>query len=291
MSVVLCTRDRPHLLPAALEGIRMGLRDGDEVIVVDSASRTRQAGEAAGRFGFVVVRLDVAGLSRARNAGVAHAANPVIAFTDDDCRPTAAWIAGLARPFADPATGVALGRVVGEDGPADDPGPAPFRFDATAEVAVLGAGANMAFRKDALIAIGGFDEHLGAGTRLRSGEDHDAIWRALRAGWSGAYEPDAVVHHREWRSHTATARVRFGYGIGAGAVAAKIAKVDPHTGRRLLIRRAWRHGARQAFVDIGRRYERAAAGDVLYAAGVLVGALTVWGTPMRDGRLTKQPKS
>lgn len=259
--------------------------DGDEAIVVDSASRTDESARLARHAGFTVVRMHHPGLSRARNAGVAAGSSPIVAFTDDDCLPDRAWLDAIRAGFADPRNAVVMGRVVAHAAPADDPGPLPFAFGASAAVHTLGAGANMAIRRDALDAIGGFDESLGAGTSLRSGEDHDAIWRLLRAGWTGAYRPDAIVVHRDWRAPWAGVAMRYGYGLGAGAVAAKVTKVDPHTGRRLLLRRGWHDGLRQAAVDVGRGYQRAAIGDVLFTLGVGVGALHVWRRPLTSGML------
>ncbi|MHB8465297.1 MAG: glycosyltransferase family 2 protein [Acidimicrobiales bacterium] len=289
VSVVVCTRDRPHMLAGALRAVRVALREGDEAVVVDSASRTDATIELARDAGFHAIRLDAPGLSRARNAGVAATTRELIAFTDDDCLPESAWLDALRCGFADSRVGIVTGRLRPEAkdaiAPADDPGETSFAFGPTAEVAALGAGANLAVRRVALDMVGGFDEALGAGTRLRSGEDHDLMWRVLRAGWNGAYRADAVVVHRAWRGPGAEVRMRYGYGLGAGAVAAKVAKVDPHTGRRMLLRRAWHDGIRQAAVDAGRRYERAAIGDVLFAAGVTLGAFTVWRRPLINGRL------
>ncbi len=280
MSVVVCTRNRPHLLTDAVRAVTASLRPGDELIVVDSSSSPPVPGAD--------VRVEDPGLSRARNAGIMHAsAGNIVAFTDDDCVVDPGWVAAVADAFVDDRVGVITGRIRGgDDAPSDDPGPSAFRFGATADVATLGAGANMAFRREALEALeAGFDERLGAGTRLRSGEDHDAIWRALRAGWLGRYCPDAVVEHRAWRTRAETVRMRWGYGIGAGAVAAKVAKVDAHTGRRMLWRRGWTYGLAQAALDARRGYEAAAVGDVLYAAGAVVGAAIVWRTPLTRGLL------
>jgi glycosyltransferase involved in cell wall biosynthesis len=288
VSVVVCSRDRPALLDKALAAVTDDLRPDDELIVVDSASRNDDTAAVGASYAARTIRLATPGLARARNAGIDTARADLVAFTDDDCVIERGWLDAIVNAFSD-RTGVVLGRVlpVSDDAaaPADDPGPVGFSFGPTAIVDELGAGANMAFRRAALTDIGDFDEQLGAGTRLRSGEDHDAIWRALRARWLGRYEPGARVVHADWRSTTDLMRMRYGYGLGAGAVAAKMIKVDPHAGWRELRRRAWDKGIRSAPSHLARGWERPAAGDALYTAGVVVGAAAVWRQGLVRGHL------
>jgi glycosyltransferase involved in cell wall biosynthesis len=286
VSVVVCTRDRPRLLGDALAALQPALAYS-EVVVVDSASRSDETARVATEAGFRVVRLTQPGLSRARNAGIAATAGEFVAFTDDDCLPGPTWVEQIATAFADPLTGVVMGRLVPEhEGgavPADDPGDEPFTFRDGFDVDKLGAGANMAFRRRALLDVGGFDEMLGAGSALRSAEDHDAIWRILRGGWSGRYDPGAVVAHRDWRRRTDLIRMRYAYGLGAGALAAKVVKVDPGIGWPMLRHRIMRDGLATGASDVARRYKAAAIGDVLYTTGVLVGAARVWRRPVVAG--------
>lgn len=58
-------------------------------------------------------------------------------------------------------------------------------------------GANMAFRRTAFEAIGGFDTRVGLrGRRLFRGEETNFVWRALAVGLRIAYVPSIVVEHR-----------------------------------------------------------------------------------------------
>src|SRR5919197_1836449 len=150
VSVVLCTRDRPALLVAALEALARVVRDRDEVLVVDSASSNPRALAAARAQGFPVLRCERRGLSLARNAGVAGTNAPVVAFLDDDCLAHAGWTESIARPFDDAGVGFVTGRVV-----ADRPNSLPVsvvdeatprRFVSLNERDIPGTGANMAFR-------------------------------------------------------------------------------------------------------------------------------------------------
>ena len=62
----------------------------------------------------------------------------------------------------------------------------------------IGAGANMAFRRELIDEIGLFDERLGAGASGCS-EDSEFWYRSLAAGRTCLYEPRAVVYHHHRR--------------------------------------------------------------------------------------------
>ena len=63
----------------------------------------------------------------------------------------------------------------------------------------LGAGCSMAFRRNAVDAIGGFDPALDLGSVLPGGGDLDAFWRVLQQGFTVVYEPRALVRHEHRR--------------------------------------------------------------------------------------------
>jgi GT2 family glycosyltransferase len=280
VAVVVASRDRPDFLAACLAALREALRPGDEAVVVDSCSRSGATAEVAAAAGFHVLRCDRPGASRARNLGWRATTAPVVAFTDDDCLVEAGWTAALAAAFSsDPAVGFVTGAALPDrtTGPtvSTEAGAAPVEFTATTDPRRLGHGANMAFRRPALAAIGGFDERLGAGVTLAGCEDKDAFWRVLRAGWSGRYEPTAVVTHRQWRGRGQVAAANLRYGRGAGALAAKVIRLAGRPGWRMLRHQVWddgvagglragRHGYGQGVVDSWAR-----------VPGVLLGA--AWG--------------
>ncbi|HEX4868975.1 MAG TPA: glycosyltransferase [Acidimicrobiales bacterium] len=276
MTVVLCTRDRAGLLGDALDAIATAVRPGDEVLVIDSASRDSDATEPARHRDVPVLRAERPGLSVARNVGLGAATTPVVAFTDDDCRPRAGWAAALAGGFVDPAVGFVTGFVEADrqgrmavscmvDGQA-------HRYRLGDDPFHLGVGANMAVRTTAAVAVGGFDERLGAGAPLRAGEDVDLWWRLLHAGWEGRYAPDAQVTHVQWRSDGQALRLSYGYGLGAGALAAKAIRAHQPGGWGLLRQRLWTDGLRRAAADLADGYQTGAAACLLQAAGSAIGA-------------------
>ena len=54
---------------------------------------------------------------------------------------------------------------------------------------------NMSFRRAALLSIRGFDERIGRGAAINSGEEHYAFFRLVEAGFVVAYSPEAFVFH------------------------------------------------------------------------------------------------
>ena len=66
---------------------------------------------------------------------------------------------------------------------------------------------NLAFRRDAFDAVGGFDEYFG------SGEDIDFTWRLSDCGYRLRWVQDAVVKH-DWGTPKRQLRRAFFYGKG-----------------------------------------------------------------------------
>lgn len=209
VSVVISTLDRAEHLANALAALDRQSVNGFEVIVVNGPSRDRSAAvirEYAGRV--KSVECAEANLSMARNLGLAEAAGDLVAFLDDDAVPHPGWLYELAAPFVDPALGAVGGFVVGRNGLeyqarkifCDRFGASHFVADWFDERAFppggswafpAPMGANMAFRRDALIAIRGFDEQFSYYL-----DETDVFLRLHDAGWSVRFAPDALVWHQ-----------------------------------------------------------------------------------------------
>ncbi|RPJ43573.1 MAG: glycosyltransferase family 2 protein, partial [Candidatus Latescibacterota bacterium] len=112
-SICVPTRNRPDDLARCLAAIRRMPDDGQEVLVVDSASDGDASEKVARGFpGVRYFREERPGLDRARNRGLREARMPIVAFTDDDAMPEPFWLRALERAFDDrlvlAATGLTL---------------------------------------------------------------------------------------------------------------------------------------------------------------------------------------
>ena len=80
----------------------------------------------------------------------------------------------------------------------------------------------MAFRREVLDAIGGFDPLFGPGSLVGGAEDLDAAGRASAAGWKGEYRPEVVVRHHHGRKASAAPVMMKTWGRGIGAYHMKL---------------------------------------------------------------------
>jgi GT2 family glycosyltransferase len=166
------------------------------------------------------------GLGNARNAGIRIAQGAIVAFTDDDCYPAPDFLTCVSSAFRDRSLGYISGRLLLHD-PADarmsiQESTTPLTFEAGSFIG-SGAvcGASMAFRREVLEDISGFDPLFGAGS-LFSAEDIDAAGRASAFGWKGRYCPEVVVSHHHGRRASDLPPLLKSYGIGAGAYHMKL---------------------------------------------------------------------
>lgn len=248
VSVVICTRNRALFLKESLRSYLGFVPSVEwELVVVDNGSQdeTQRLVQEFASCGNIRVRITMApnpGLSRARNVGWRAAQGEIVAFTDDDCYPSADFVEQIWQAFRDPEIAYVGGRVL-----LHDPGDAPVTIQTStvyrripASIFVEGGmihGANLAARRTLLEAIGGFDELLGAGTRLKSGEDVEWISRASAAGFCGAYDPGPCVwHHHRRKVGPEVDELKCAYEIGGGAYLMKCV-LDPR--RRHTAARHW----------------------------------------------------
>jgi len=219
-SVVVCTHNRAELLPPLVAVLRTQAFSGAfEVIVVDSGStdgtqRVLEGLVAVDAPPVRTLRMERPGLSAARNRGLEAAAGNIVAFLDDDALPRPGWLAELVGSFAEPNVGSVGGRVLLRfEGnvpawlteslfgylSAYDLGPTPRQVGYTPPMEQYPRGANIAVRRTAAAALGGFRSIFGRkGRSLRSNEEADLCYRLEAAGWRLRYVPGAAVDHIVW---------------------------------------------------------------------------------------------
>jgi glycosyltransferase involved in cell wall biosynthesis len=222
-SIVVPTRNRPAQLTALLESLTAQHypRERFEVIVVDDGGTTSIT-ELVRRFDAPLqlqhLRCDHGGPARARQAGVALAQAPYLAFTDDDCRPDPNWLSALESALEQHPTCAIGGRTVNGIpknlfSEASESlqrflssyfatHPREPRFFPTNNVGFAAAGFH---------AVGGLDRTW----KNSGGEDRDLCYRWQQHGFGMVFEPDMIVthiHRHTWRTFLAQ---HFRYGRGA----------------------------------------------------------------------------
>jgi GT2 family glycosyltransferase len=233
---VLATAGKPSDVRRCVASVLATGYPGLEVLVVDNVPagpREELLALAASDERVRCLHEPVPGASRARNRGAREATGDVLAFTDDDTVVDRAWLAELVAELSLPGTSCVTGLVAPLclDTPAqvwfeafggfgkgyrrqvftDDPRNllSPGRF---------GSGNNMAWHRDAFLALGGFDERLGPGRRTHSGEDLDLYLRLVRSGGRIVYTPHALVRHEHRATEAELLRQLRGYGTGLAAL-------------------------------------------------------------------------
>lgn len=254
--MIVPVRDRAELLETLLTGLAAQTYRDFEVIVVDDASTddspvVAEHAAARGEPVHLVRQARAVGAVGARVAGVSAARGEILAFTDSDCRPQPEWLAALVAAIDDGAD-----VVQGLTRPARAAGPLE-RTVASHGDDGLYATCNVAYRRSAFDAVGGFDTRAEQVLGFRSderakglgfGEDSLLGWRVRRNGTS-VFEPNAVVEHHVFPFEAAGAVSR---AWQAGAFPALVREIPELRGtllhRRVLLGRRRQEWLLLAFV-------------------------------------------
>lgn len=251
LTVAICTKDRPDNVARCLESLlKLQLSDGSprfEILVVDNApsdDRTKDVVDALPSVYYA--REPKAGLDFARNRALQEATGEILAYLDDDVTVDRQWFNGLVEAWAEnPDAGGFTGLVL------------PYELVTEAQIlfekrggfrrgfekirhgqispgnplypcgaGIFGAGCNMAFRREVLLKLGGFDEALDTGAPLPGGGDLDIFYRVVRAGYPLVYEPQYLVFHQHRREMAKLRRQYWSWGLGFMAFVVKSYQQD-----------------------------------------------------------------
>jgi GT2 family glycosyltransferase len=213
ISVVVCAYNAESTMRECLESLTKLAYPSYEAVIVDDGSSDRTGAIADEYPQFKVIHQPNRGLSVARNVGMSAASGDIIAYLDSDAVADPDWLTYLAWKFkSSPHVGIGgpnlpppednwLAKCV-----AAAPG-SPTHILLDDETAEHIPGCNMAFRKEALVEVGGFDPVYTA-----AGDDVDICWRLQDRGYTLGFSPAAVVWHHRRKTVKSYLKQQMGYG-------------------------------------------------------------------------------
>ncbi len=232
IDVVVPTRNRPEDLRRFLDSVGRQEHSNFRVLVFDQSDDTgpgatmvREAADDR------LVHCPDAkrGKSRALNEAIRRSTSRYIALTDDDCEPAPDWLARAIDVLDEhDDVGIVFGNVNAYPHDEDTEFVPAIDYDSDRTISgpiwrsygLVGMGANMILRRAAIDDAGGFDEDLGPGGVLLTGEDCEITYRVLQHGWSVLQDAGLDVLHYGGRATvdgTAAELINTGfYAVGAG---------------------------------------------------------------------------
>ncbi len=193
VSIIVPAYNASATLAGCIEACLNQTWEDREVIIVDDGS-TDDTPRIAQSYPVHYIRQENSGPAAARNRGAREAQGAVLAFTDSDCIPCPDWVERLAGGIGGQVAAVGgtygianpeslLARMVNEE--------IAVRHERLGELVDFLGSFNVAYRKDAFDAVGGFDESF----RMASAEDNDLSYRLQDAGYLLRFCPEAIVDH------------------------------------------------------------------------------------------------
>ena len=217
VSVIINTLNRGDMLSKVLTSLQWLKYEGEfEVIVVNGPSTDNTASvleewDSRIRVG----QCDVANLSVSRNIGINMARGEYVVFIDDDAYPEPEWLDQMIAPFDSPYVGAVGGIVYDHTG-------FNYQFVYQTSNRLLNtrhmlknnaehlcfpssfefpypAGGNAAYRRSALVEVGGFDEEI-----EYWGDEVDVAVRLIDAGYLIRNIFGGFIHHKSGPSNIRT---------------------------------------------------------------------------------------
>ena len=281
LTLVIPTLGR-DMLRRTLASVRAAAVRPARVVVVDQGRKPEIAALAqeltASGLETLYIPSTSCGRSAGLNVGIAQVETRFVAITDDDCLVAPDWTARLADRLRRHASAIVTGRVDEGDGEVqlsvvtsavEEIQHRPrLRFDRL-------SGGNMGMPLEVARRVGPFAEH----PSMRTAEDAEFAYRALRLGVPIVYAPEVVVQHVGWRDLEQREEQYRSYGLSQGGFFGRyLRQGDAFMALRVVVHllrasRRWLVGALRGDADVARNGKA-------YVTGLLPGLRAGW----RGGR-------
>ncbi|MEH2177365.1 glycosyltransferase [Nostoc sp.] len=223
VSVIICTCDRSDYLKRCLNYLKDQNYTNFEVIVVNGPSTDDTMEVLSARKDIKVVQNPLRNLSVSRNLGIQQASGDIVAFIDDDALPYDNWLFEIVKRYEELPS-----NVVGVGGRTFFANKFIFQFEAGISD-LFGAayhvsinderinqpdfyrylmGTNSTFRRDALLAVNGFDEQYDYYL-----DETDLAVRLQKAGGVLTNANQAYVRHEFAQSHNRLGKYNFNWRV------------------------------------------------------------------------------
>jgi len=166
ISLIATVLNAEEHIGAFLASIAAQTRTPDEIVIVDGGSTDGTVAALRAADGLTLLEERGANISRGRNLAIAHAAHDVVAVADADCVYGPGWLEALVAPIEDgadvsmgwtePIVDSVLAACVSSLG-------LPLSPDEVDPATFMPSARSVAFRRDALEAVGGYPEWLAIG--------------------------------------------------------------------------------------------------------------------------------
>lgn len=209
VSIVIITRNRPHIISNCLDSLLKQNYKAFEITVVDSSTddKTKEIIKHYPDIKYIFLKDGKSKRPLSKNLGIKASKGQIIAFVDDDTLCPKGWLEECVDTYSISGVGVVGGRIIEPDtknldhhrnvpiGKITMTGEFIDNFDCDPwriiDVDTL-RGCNMSFRSEALKKIGFFDSNY---TANNCREEADLITRAQKAGFRVVFNPKMILDH------------------------------------------------------------------------------------------------
>lgn len=224
VSVIVPVRNGEATISTLLESLsKLNYPQGKLDFQVVDGNSTDKTEEIVKQYPVKLTTQSGTGLNAARNTGLRNGESEIVAFTDSDCVVPEDWVRHIVKNFMEPRVGCVGGSIKGYNGDflseyADNSFMPVLRIfkkrevlDSVKLLQRYPAGCNMAFRRKALEAAGGFDESI-----RHAFDEDELVERVCKAGYKMVLDPECLVQHKHRSSLKELLKQNFRYGRGIG---------------------------------------------------------------------------